>query len=120
MGAALRPSYAQETPVQGAFGDAETPVPLTTDTIPAGCYWWTDPDGVLCLLPGCMARVQDPEAECTCDTLAARMAKAERKLREHVERERQASVWWSALRQAVEEAPNGREIVADARRRAGR
>lgn len=108
------------TTVQGAFGDTETPIPLTPDSIPAGCYWWTDPDGVLCLLPGCMARVQDPEAECTCDTLAGRLARAERKLREHVEREQYAAVWWSALREAVEAAPNGREIVADARRRAGR
>lgn len=108
------------TAIQGAFGDTETPIPTRPDTIPAGCYWWTDPDGDLCLLPGCMARVQDPEAECTCDTLAARLAKAERALREHLERERYASAWWKALREAVEAVPNGAEIVADARRRAGR
>lgn len=108
------------TAVQGALGDIEAPIPTTPDHVPAGCYWWTDPDGVLCLLPGCMARVQDPEAECTCDTLAARLAKTQRKLREHLERDRYASAWWQALREAVEAAPNGREIVADARRRAGR
>lgn len=108
------------TTVQGAFGDVEAPVPLTADSIPAGCYWWTDPEGGLCLLPGCTARVQDPEAECTCDTLAARLARAQRKLREHLERAQHAAVWWSALREAVEAAANGREIVNDARRRAGR
>ena len=108
------------TGVQGAFGDAQTPIPTTPDTVPAGCYWWTDPTGDLCLSPGCMARVQDPDAECTCDTLTSRLAKAQRALREAEERERYAATWWIALREAVDAAPNAAEILADARRRVGR
>ncbi|MFJ6215046.1 hypothetical protein ACIQGZ_17175 [Streptomyces sp. NPDC092296] len=106
--------------VQVPFGDAEAPIPAAPDTIPASCYWWTDPDGGLCLLPGCMARVQDPDAECTCDSLAARLAKTQEQLREMEEQQRYAEVWWFALREAVGASPCAAEILADAHRRAGR
>ncbi|MEU7597315.1 hypothetical protein AB0B79_30425 [Streptomyces sp. NPDC039022] len=33
------------TSAQTALGDRTTPVPGPPDTIPAGCYWWADPDG---------------------------------------------------------------------------
>lgn len=105
---------------QIALGDREAPTSTTPDSIPAGCYWWTDPDGALCLLPGCMARIQDPDAECTCSTLAARLARTERRLRETREREQYASTWWTALREAVKARPDRADILADAHRRAGR
>lgn len=106
---------------QTALGDRCTPVPSTPDTIPAGCYWWTDPDGDLCLLPGCAARVQDPGAECTCDTLGARYARLERRLRELRAEQQYADAWWHALSEAVNAHPDGAQIIADAhRRRAGR
>lgn len=105
---------------QAALGDAQNAVPTTPDNIPAGCYWFTDPDGALCLLPGCMARVQDPDAECTCDTLGARLAKAEQRLRELQERERYAAAWWTALREAVDAHPDAAQILTDARWRSGR
>lgn len=107
-------------PTQTFLGDRDAPAPTTPDTVPAGCYWWTDPDGSLCLMPGCMARVQDPEAECTCDKLASRLARTEHRLQEMRERERYAATWWTAFRQAVDAHPDGAEIVADARRKAGR
>lgn len=108
------------TATQSALGDREHPAPSTPDTIPAGCYWWTDPDGALCLLPGCAARVQDPDAECTCDSLATRLARTERTLRDERERQLHADTWWHALRAAVDAHPDAALIVADARRRAGR
>jgi hypothetical protein len=30
------------------------------------CQWVRDPDGTTTLIPGCWARVHDPDAECTC------------------------------------------------------
>jgi hypothetical protein len=108
------------TAVQSFLGDRDTPASSTPDTIPAGCYWWTDPDGDLCLLPGCAARVQDPDAECTCDTLAARLETARRQLRDMKEQQRQAGVWWDALREAVEGHPDRAAILAEAHRKAGR
>jgi hypothetical protein len=107
-------------PVQAALGDRDAPASTTPDTVPAGCYWWTDPDGSLCLMPGCMARVQDPEAECTCDKLASRLVRSERRLQDARERERYAGTWWTALRAAVDARPDCGDILADARRRAGR
>lgn len=108
------------TPGQVALGDREAPEVTTPDSVPAGCYWWTDPDGELCLLPGCMARIQDPDADCTCDKLAARLARAEQRMAEMREREKYAVTWWTALREAVEARPDRAEILADAHRRAGR
>lgn len=105
---------------QAAFGDAAAPVASTPDTVPAGCYWWTDPDGDLCLMPGCMARVQDPEAECCCDKLARRQQKAEEALRADRGRQAYADTWWQALSAAVKDHPDANAILADARRRAGR
>lgn len=106
--------------VQTALGDRDAPASTTPDTVPAGCYWWTDPDGALCLMPGCMARIQDPEAECLCDKLASRLARVERRLQEMREQERYARTWWTALREAVEARSDRAEILADAHRRAGR
>jgi hypothetical protein len=105
---------------QTALGDPDAPVALTPDTVPAGCYWWTDPDGDLCLMPGCMARVQDPDAECTCDKLGLRLRRAEEQLRARREAETYASTWWDALTEAVRAHPAAADILADARRRAGR
>ncbi len=106
--------------VQAALGDAANPIPTTPETVPAGCYWWTDPAGDLNLMPGCMARVQDPEAECTCDKLGLRLRRAEEKLRARAEADKYASTWWDALTEAVRAHPAAAEILADARRRAGR
>ncbi|MFH8295112.1 hypothetical protein [Streptomyces sp. NPDC018059] len=104
--------------VQAALGDRDASVAATPDTVPAGCYWWTDPDGDLCLMPGCMARVQDPEADCTCDKLARRQRKAEEALRADRERQRYADTWWQALSAAVKDHPDAASILADAHQRA--
>ncbi|MDJ0466129.1 hypothetical protein [Streptomyces sp. H27-C3] len=111
---------AEVTAGQTAFGDATAPVATIPDTVPAGCYWWTDPDGDLCLMPGCMARVQDPEAECNCDKLARRQQKAEEVLRADRGRQAYADIWWQALSTAVKDHPDANAILADARRHAGR
>ncbi|MFF2331955.1 MULTISPECIES: hypothetical protein [unclassified Streptomyces] len=108
------------SPTQSALGDRDAPAAVTPDTVPAGCYWWTDPDGELCLMPGCMARVQDPEAECTCDKLGARLTRLEEKLRERKAAEEYARTWWDALTEAVRAHPAAHEILADARLRARR
>lgn len=102
---------------QTALGDQGAPASSTPDTVPAGCYWWTDPDGALCLLPGCWARVTDPDAECTCDKLGARLARAEQQLREAQEQQRYADRWYAALAEALDAHPAGRQIRADAQRR---
>lgn len=108
------------TAVQGALGDRDTPLAVDSSGVPSSCYWFTDPDGALCLMPGCMARVQDPEAECTCAKDGARLRRTEQKLKELRERERYAATWWDALSEAVRDHPDAARILADARHRAGR
>ncbi|ONK09488.1 hypothetical protein [Streptomyces sp. MP131-18] len=108
------------TAVQAALGDRDNPTPTTPDTIPTGCHWWTDPDGALCLMPGCMARVQDPDAECTCDKLGARLERVQQQLRDLREQQHYADTWWHALRAAVDAHPDAATLIADTRRKAGR
>ena len=103
---------------QAALGDRDNPMPATSGTAPAVCCWWTDPDGDLVLIPGCMARVNDPDAGCTCDTLAPRLERAEaelRTLRRHHEGLRD---WLTAVTTAVGAHPDGVQIMAAAARRA--
>ncbi|MEV2262727.1 MULTISPECIES: hypothetical protein [Streptomyces] len=97
----------------------ENPAPTTPDTVPAGCQWFTDPDGALCLAPGCMARIQDPDAQCLCDSLAARLDQLTEKLRDLEERQRYADVWWHALSSVVRDHPDKRAILTETRARTG-
>ncbi|MFD3851410.1 hypothetical protein ACFWVB_36855 [Streptomyces microflavus] len=103
-----------------AAGTRDNPLPTTPDTVPAGCSWFTDPDGALCLSPGCMARIQDPEAQCLCDTLTARLDLLTEKLRELEERQRYADIWWHTLTAVVLEHPDGRAIRNETCTRTGR
>ncbi|MFS0696702.1 hypothetical protein [Streptomyces nitrosporeus] len=101
-------------------GTHEEPIATTPDTLPSRCIWFTAPDGTLCLAPSCMARIQDPDAECLCDTLTARHTRLKQRMRELKERHRYADTWWHALRAAVDAHPDKQTILADTQRRFGR
>ncbi|MER8197698.1 diguanylate cyclase [Streptomyces microflavus] len=88
----------------GARGN---PVLITPDTVPAGCFWFTAPDGALCLAPGCMAQIQDPDAQCLCNTLTARLDLLAEKLRDLEERQRYTNVWWHAWAPSYATTPTG-------------
>ncbi|WP_331758758.1 hypothetical protein [Streptomyces anulatus] len=98
----------------------ENPAPTTPDTVPQGCYWFTDPDGTLCLATGCMARIQDPDAQCLCDKLAARLDRLTKKLRDLKEQQKYADVWWQALSSVVRAHPDGQSILTTTRNLTGR
>ncbi|MGW2841827.1 hypothetical protein ACWCWD_29080 [Streptomyces sp. NPDC001493] len=101
-------------------GTRTNPVTTTPDTVPTGCFWFTDPDGVLCLAPACMARIQDPDAECLCDTLTAHYRRARQQLRDLIRRDRYARTWWNALHAVVDEHPDRAALLGAARDRAHR
>lgn len=101
-------------------GTRDNPVATTLDTLPTGCFWFLDPDGTLCLAPACMARIQNPDAECLCDTLTARHTRLKQRLWELKKRQRYADTWWHALRAAVDAHPDKQAILADTQRRTGR
>ncbi|MFJ8870766.1 hypothetical protein ACIRD6_34085 [Streptomyces sp. NPDC102473] len=67
-----------------------------------------------------MARIQNPDAECLCDTLTARYDRLARKMKELQVRQAYADAWWRCLREAIDAHPEGRAILADAGKRAGR
>ncbi|WP_326681043.1 hypothetical protein [Streptomyces sp. NBC_01237] len=101
-------------------GTRDNPLRTTPDTLPSRCLWYTDPDGTLCLAPGCMARAQDPDAECLCDSLTARHRRTLEELRALQARQRYAERWRHALQTAVDAHPDRQSIRADAQRRTGR
>lgn len=37
-------------------GAYDNPVPTAPDILLCGCFWFTDPDGTLCLVPSSTAR----------------------------------------------------------------
>lgn len=84
--------------------------------LPSACYWWEDPAGDLCLIPGCAGRASDPDAECTCETLARRLDAAHERARDQRRQQEHADAWWRALRAAVEAHPDRDAILAEARR----
>lgn len=46
---------------------------------PLACYWVQEPDGTRWLVPGCVARLHNADADaCTCPTLARQLAQARR------------------------------------------
>lgn len=100
-------------------GTRQNPAVTTPDTVPRGCQWFTDPDGALCLSPGCMARIQDPDAQCLCDTLAARLDQLTETLRDLEEQRRAENVWWHALSSVVRDHPDQRAIITENRARTG-
>lgn len=114
------PGPAPSQQPRPAPGTRDNPVTTTPESVPSGCFWFMDPDGTLCLAPGCMARIQDPDAECLCDSLTARYGRLVQKLRDLQERQQYANTWWHALRAAVAAHPDGRAILADTQHRAGR
>ncbi|WP_228183860.1 hypothetical protein [Streptomyces anulatus] len=102
------------------IGTHENPAATTPGTLPPGCQWFTDPDSTLCLSPGCMACIQDPDAQCLCATLTARLDLLTEQLRDLEERQKYANVWWHALSSVVRDHPDGRAIVTETRTRTGR
>ncbi|MFD4224725.1 hypothetical protein [Streptomyces griseus] len=102
-------------------GTRENPLVTTLDTqLPVVCFWFLDPDGTLCLAPGCTARIQDPEAQCLCDTLAARLDRLTARLQDLQERQDTENVWWHALSDVVRDHPDGQTILTATRNRTGR
>lgn len=76
-------------------------------TPPRPCYWHEDEDGTRYLIPGCLARVNDPDIdECTCPSLARQLEKTG------------LQGWHDAIVRAVYDHPQGVQIMATAAKNA--
>lgn len=91
----------------------------STDPLGAGrmadrlpCYWHDDIDGTRYLIPGCMARIQDPDiGECTCPTLAGRIAKLKQALSDAQFANASLQQWHGQVMQAVHNHPDAKAIM---------
>ncbi|MDX2630301.1 hypothetical protein PV381_27740 [Streptomyces scabiei] len=88
---------------------------------PLACYWVQEPDGTRWLVPGCISRLHDPDADaCTCPTLAQQLAQAHAE-RDQAQRDHSGlRAWTDAIIAAVNAHPDGKKIMRDAADRAAR
>ncbi|MFJ1847085.1 hypothetical protein [Streptomyces sp. NPDC088146] len=86
---------------------------------PLACYWVHEPDGTRWLVPGCVARLHNADADaCTCPTLAQQLADAQRE-RDQAQRAHDGlRAWADAVIAAVHAHPDGKKIMKDAAERA--
>lgn len=102
----------------GAARTAALPVESTdppgvgqmADRLP--CYWHDDVDGTRYLIPGCMARVQDPDiGECTCPSLAQQIAVLKQALSDAQFANTGLQQWHDQVMRAVHDHPDAKAIM---------
>ncbi|MFI8769518.1 hypothetical protein ACIGN6_32065 [Streptomyces sp. NPDC053792] len=82
---------------------------------PLACYWSEEPDGTRWLVPGCVARLHDVDAEaCTCPTLADQLETARRERDEARHAHQSLKAWNDAIVAAVYAHPDGTGIMKNA------
>lgn len=76
------------------------------------CYWHDDIDGTRYLIPGCMARIQDPDIdECTCPRLDRQLAAVREALAELRATHKGLREWTDQIVKAVYAHPDGVQIM---------
>jgi hypothetical protein len=80
-----------------------------------------EPDGTRWLVPGCVSRLHDADADaCTCPTLAQQLAEVQAE-RDQAQREHSGlRAWTDAIIAAVHAHPDDKKIMRDAAARAAR
>ncbi|MFJ4988723.1 hypothetical protein ACIP9H_33605 [Streptomyces sp. NPDC088732] len=79
------------------------------------CTWWEDEHGGRYLVPGCMARVDNPDIdECSCPSVETQLTKAQGRIAE-LERElRGLRSWHDCIVRAVHDHSDGKRIMKTA------
>lgn len=80
------------------------------------CHWYEVPGRGRFLIPGCLGRLYDPEDECTCGTLADRLAQATAELTEARKERDSLRAWNDAITATVHAHPDGQDIMQRAAR----
>lgn len=79
------------------------------------CYWHEDTDGTRFLVPGCLARINNPDIdECTCATTAQQLATAQAEIAELKRKNEGLQAWHDAIVRAVHDHPAGTQIMRNA------
>lgn len=88
---------------------------------PPVCYWHEDPHEGRWLVPGCLARVHDPDIEtCDCSTTAEQLAAAQAELNEVRRQYVGLEAWLDAIKDVVRAHQDGERIMRDSVERLAR
>lgn len=76
------------------------------------CHWWDDGHGGRYLIPGCHARLENPDLEvCHCPTVEQQLEAARRQIAAAGRSLRGLQAWHDAIVRAVHDHPAGIEIM---------
>lgn len=85
------------------------------------CHWYDDGRGGRFLIPGCMARVINPDIdECSCKTVEDQLEAAQREIAELKRSRDGLQQWHDAVCRAVYDHPDGIQIMSAAAKKAER
>lgn len=94
--------------------------PEAEETGPRPCQWYDDGHGGRFLVPGCMERVINPDAEpCSCKTIEEQLADARREIASLHQTRDGLQKWHDHVTRAVYDHPDGVQIMKRAADRAG-
>ena len=83
------------------------------------CHWYEAPDGGRWMVPGCMTRIHDPDADpCDCPTLAEQLGAARAELQAARREIASVRAWNDAITRAVHDHRDGIAIMRAAARHA--
>lgn len=94
--------------------------PEAEETGPRPCQWYDDGHGGRFLVPGCMERVINPDAEpCSCKTIEEQLADARTEIARLTQHRDSLQTWHDHVARAVYDHPDGVKIMKRAADRAG-
>lgn len=87
---------------------------------PRPCHWYDDGHDGRFLIPGCMERINDPDAEpCSCKTIDEQLADARREIADLKQTRDGLQTWHDHVTRAVYDHADGVKIMKKAADRAG-
>ncbi|RSN13775.1 hypothetical protein DMH25_08280 [Streptomyces sp. WAC 01325] len=98
----------------------EQGLPPEAEEGPQPCHWYDDGHGGRFLIPGCMTRVMNPDAdECACRSIEEQLAAARREIADLTKQSNGLQTWHDHIVRAVYDHPDGTQIMKRAADRAG-
>lgn len=95
-------------------------LPPEVEEGPQPCHWYDDGHGGRFLIPGCMERVINPDAEpCSCETIEEQLAAARREIASLKQTRDGLRKWHDHVTRAVYDHTDGIQIMKRAADRAG-